>query len=215
MHKLSVRSSLYTATALTGVFFATPAMADCVSQAPVNPNQVVCDNPGNAGWNGSATNGIVVTVAAGSTTTTNVGGPAVISAGTNSAVINFSGVFAPPAAPTFGIDAGSSSAAAISVGAGSIVTNTSGAAIRGTVTFGNATATTTSTLNNNYSSIGATNKIGLIDGAITAAGNFTFNNSGFVGWTTNAGVTQTGPGAVVINNGIDGGYASSVAGSFT
>lgn len=215
MPKLTVRTSLYTATALTGALFAQPAFADCVSQAPVNPTQVVCDNPGNAGWNGSATNGVVVTLNAGSITTTNVGGPAVISTGTNSAVINFSGLFAPPASPIYGIDAGSSSAAAISVGGGSTVTNTSGAAIQGTVTFGNATGTATNILNNNYSSLGATNNIGLIDGDITAAGNFAFNNSGFVGWNTNAGVTQTGPGTVVINNGIDGGYVSSVSGSYS
>ncbi len=215
MPKLTIRTSLYTATALTGALFSQPAFADCVSQAPVNPNQVVCDNPGNAGWNGSATNGIVVTLNAGSTTTTNVGGPAVISTGTNSAVINFSGTFAPPAAPTFGIDAGSPTGAAINVGGGTTVTNTSGAAIRGTIVFGNATGTATNTLNNSYSFLGATNKIGLIDGNISAVGNFTFNNSGFVGWTTNAGVTQTGAGTVVINNGIDGGYVSPVAGGFT
>ena len=215
MPKLTIRTSLYTATALTGALFSQPAFADCVSQAPVNPNQIVCDNPGNAGWNGSATNGIVVTLNAGSTTTTNVGGPAVISTGTGSAVINFSGVFNGPGPITFGIDAGSPAGAALNLGGGTTVTNTSGAAIRGTVVFGNATGTANNVLNNSYSFLGATNKIGLIDGNISAAGNFTFNNSGFVGWTTNASVTQTGAGTVVINNGIDGGYVSPVSGAFT
>ena len=174
MPKLTIRTSLYTATALTGALFSQPAFADCVSQAPVNPNQVVCDNPGNAGWNGSATNGIVVTLNAGSTTTTNVGGPAVISTGTGSAVINFSGLYNGGAA-TYGIDAGSVTNAAISVGAGSIVTNSSGAALRGTVTFGNATGTVTNVLNNNYSSLGGVNNIGLIDGRVIAVGNLTVN----------------------------------------
>ena len=208
MPKLSIRTSLYTATALTSALFATPALADCVSQAPVNPTQVVCDNPGTAGWNGSATNGIVVTVAAGSNTTTNVGGPAVISTGTGSAVINFSGLFNPPAAPVYGIDAGSTTSAAISVGGGSTVTNSSGSAARGTVTFGNATGSATNVLNNNYSHTGATNFIGLINGVVTGAGNLTVNNSGVIGLNGAGGITQTGAGTVIINNGIDGGYAS-------
>ena len=208
MPKLTIRTSLYTATALTGALFAQPAFADCVSQAPVNPNQVVCDNPGNAGWNGSATNGIVVTVAAGSTTTTNVGGPAVISTGSGSAVINFSGLYNGGAA-TYGIDAGSVSNAAISVGAGSIVTNSSGAALRGTVTFGNATGTVTNVLNNNYSSLGAVNNIGLIDGRVIAVGNLTVNNKGVIGLAGGGGITQTGAGTVTISNGIDGGYVSA------
>ena len=208
MPKLTIRTSLYTATALTGALFAQPAFADCVSQAPVNPNQVVCDNPGNAGWNGSATNGIVVTVAAGSTTTTNVGGPAVISTGSGSAVINFSGLYNGGAA-TYGIDAGSVSNAAISVGAGSIVTNSSGAALRGTVTFGNATGTVTNVLNNNYSSLGGVNNIGLIDGRVIAVGNLTVNNRGVIGLAGGGGITQTGAGTVTISNGIDGGYVSA------
>ena len=181
MPKLTIRTSLYTATALTGALFSQPAFADCVSQAPVNPNQIVCDNPGTAGWNGTATNGIVVTLNAGSNTTTNVGGPAVISTGTGSAVINFSGVYNPGGVTVYGIDAGSTTSAAISVGGGSTVTNSSGSAIRGTVGFGNATGTTTNTLNNNYSHTGATNFIGLIDGRVTAVGNFTLNNAGVIG----------------------------------
>ena len=212
MRKVSIRSTLYTATALTGALFASPAMADCVSQAPVNPTQVVCDNPGNAGWNGSATNGIVVTIAAGSTTTTNVGGPAVISTGTGSAVINFSGVYTGAVAPVYGIDAGSATNAAISVGGGSTVTNTSGAAIRGTVAFGNATGTATNVLNNNYSTSGGIDKIGQISGAVSAAGNFTFNNQGIVGFNSgsiNGSVTQTGAGTVAISNGVDGGYTTT------
>ena len=208
MPKLTIRTSLYTATALTGALFAQPAFADCVSQAPVNPNQVVCDNPGNAGWNGSATNGIVVTLNAGSTTTTNVGGPAVISTGSGSAVINFSGLYNGGAA-TYGIDAGSVSNAAISVGAGSIVTNSSGAALRGTVTFGNATGTVTNVLNNNYSSLGGVNNIGLIDGRVIAVGNLTVNNRGVIGLAGGGGITQTGAGTVTISNGIDGGYVSA------
>ena len=208
MRKVTTRTALYTATALTGVLFATPAMADCISQAPVNPNQVVCDNPGTAGWNGAATNAIVVTVNSGSTVTTNVGGPAIISTGTGSAVINFSGLYNGGAA-TYGIDAGAVTSGAISVGAGSIVTNDSGAALRGTVTFGNATGAVTNVLNNNYSSSGATNNIGLIDGRVIAVGNLTVNNKGVIGLTGGGGITQTGAGTVTISNGIDGGYVSA------
>lgn len=216
MRTRSYRNYLIAATVLSSTFVATPALADCVSQAPVNPNQVVCDAPGTLGWNGSGTNGIVVTVNAGSTVSSSPGGPALISTGTNSAVINFSGNFDGEVTPTvYGINAGSDTNPAISVGGGSTVTNASGAAILGTVSFGNATGTSFNVLNNNYSSSGVTNRIGLIDGNVSAVGNFTFNNAGFMGWNTNAGVTQTGPGAVVINNGIDGGYASSVSGSFT
>lgn len=215
MRTRSYRNQLIAATVLSSAFVATPALADCVSQAPVNPNQVVCDNPGTAGWNGSASNGIVVTVNAGSTTSTNVGGPAVISTGTGSAVINFSGNFDGEVNPTaYGIDAGSDANAAISVGGGTTVTNASGAAILGTITFGNAAGTATNVLNNSYSSSGGNNIIGLIDGDILAAGNFTFNNSGVVGWGANAGVIQTGAGTVVIQNGIDGGYADSFSGAF-
>ncbi|MBS3928629.1 MAG: autotransporter domain-containing protein [Sphingomonadaceae bacterium] len=215
MRTRSYRNQLIAATVLSSAFVATPALADCVSQAPVNPNQVVCDNPGTAGWNGSASNGIVVTVNAGSTTSTNVGGPAVISTGTGSAVINFSGNFDGEVNPTvYGIDAGSATNAAITVGGGTTVTNASGAAIHGTITFGNAAGTATNVLNNSYSSSGGNNIIGLIDGDILAAGNFTFNNSGVVGWDDDAGVTQTGAGTVVIQNGIDGGYADSFSGAF-
>ena len=107
MQMKSFRNGLVTATALSSAFWANAAWADCVSQAPVNPNQVVCDNPGTGGWNGSATNGIVVTVNAGSNVTTNVGGPAVISTGANSAVINAAGNFNNSWAPNFGINAAS------------------------------------------------------------------------------------------------------------
>ena len=139
MRKITVRTSLYTATALTGALFAQPAFADCVSQAPVNPNQVVCDNPGGAGWNGGANNGIVVTVNGGASINTNVGGPAIISTGTGSAVINFGGAFNGGVGTTYGIDAGLSTNAALNVGGGTNITNDSGAAIRGSVTFGSAT----------------------------------------------------------------------------
>lgn len=216
MRVRSYRGQLVAATVLSSAFFASPALADCVSQAPVNPNQVVCDNPGTLGWNGSATNGIAVTVNAGSTTSTSAGGPAMISTGTGSAVINFSGNFdGGVTTTTYGINAGSFSSSAISVGAGSTVTNTSGAAIKGTIAFGNATGTTVNTLVNNYSSSGGTNHIGLIDGNVSAAGNFNFNNLGLMGWFTNASVTQTGAGTVVINNGVDGGYAASFSGAYS
>lgn len=215
MRTRSYRSYLVAATVLSSAFVATPALADCVSQAPVNPEQVVCDAPGTLGWDGSGTNNIVVTINAGSTVSTSPGGPAMISTGTGSAVINFSGNFDGDVTPTvYGIDAGSSSNAAISVGGASTVTNASGAAILGTVDFGNATGTNFNVLNNNYSSSGGANRIGLIDGNVSAIGNFTFNNQGFMGWNDNVGVTQTGAGTVTIHNGIDGGYATSVSGAY-
>lgn len=206
MRPLSTRSYLIAATVLSSAFISTQALADCISQAPVNASQVVCDNPGTLGWNGAATNGLVVTVNSGSTVSSSAGGPAIISEGTGSALLNFGGSFTPGGAPTvFGIDAGTTTAAAISVGAGSIVTNDSGAAIRGTIAFGTTTGTTTNVLNNNYSTGGGVNHIGLLGGAITAGGNFTFNNLGL----NNGGVIQTGAGTVVINNGIAGGYVAS------
>lgn len=210
MRTRSYRNRLIAATVLSSAFVATPALADCVSQAPVNPTQVVCDAPGTLGWNGSGTNSIVVTINAGATVSTSAGGPAMISTGTNSAVINFSGNFDGGVTPTvYGINAGSSTNAAISSGGGTIITNASGAAIQGTISFGNATGANVNVLNNNYSSSGGLNRIGLIDGNISAIGNFTFNNQGVVGWFTNAGVTQTGAGTVIINNGVDGGYAAA------
>lgn len=215
MRTRSYRSYLVAATVLSSAFVATPALADCVSQAPVNPEQVVCDAPGTLGWDGSGTNNIVVTINAGSTVSTSPGGPAMISTGTGSAVINFSGNFDGAVTPTvYGINAGSSSNAAISVGGASTVTNASGAAILGTVDFGNATGTNFNVLNNNYSSSGGANRIGLIDGDVSAIGNFTFNNQGFMGWSDSVGVTQTGAGTVTIHNGIDGGYATSVIGGY-
>ena len=210
MRTRSYRSYLVAATVLSSAFVATPALADCVSQAPVNPEQVVCDAPGTLGWDGSGTNNIVVTINAGSTVSTSPGGPAMISTGTGSAVINFSGNFDGAVTPTvYGINAGSSSNAAISVGGASTVTNASGAAILGTVDFGNATGTNFNVLNNNYSTSAGANRIGLIDGNVSAVGNFTFNNQGVMGWNTSASVTQTGAGTVVINNGVDGGYAAA------
>lgn len=210
MRVRSYRGQLVAATVLSSAFFASPALADCVSQAPVNPNQVVCDNPGTGGWNGAATNSTVVTVNAGANVSTNVGGPAIISTGTNSAVINFGGNFNNSWSGIYGIDAGSSNAAAVSVGGGSIVTNASNAAIQGTINFGNATGSAVNVLNNNYSASGSTNLIGYINGDINAQGNFTYNNGGIVDST----VTQTGPGAVTINNGLDGGWVSVASGSY-
>ena len=203
MPKFTVRTSLYAATALSGVFVASPALADCVSQAPVNPNQVVCAAPGGQGWNGAATNAIAVTVNSGTVINTNVGGPAVISTGTNSAVINFGGLFNGGVGTTYGIDAGSNTNPALNVGGGTSITNDSGAAIRGSVTFGNATGTATNIFNNNYSaSAGPAD----LEGNITAAGNLTINNRGFMGYFTTTNITQTGAGTVLINNGIAGGF---------
>jgi len=210
----TIRAALATATALSGALCSTAAWADCVSQAPVNPEQVVCDDPGTAGWNGSSTNNLVVTVLSDANITTSAGGPALISTGTSSAVINFGGNFAPAGVITYGIDAGSGTGPAISVGGGSIVTNSSGAAISGAIDYGNATGTTTNVLNNNYSTTGGVNNIGLIDGVVSAEGNFTLNNQGVLGWQTLAKVEQTGAGTVLIHNGIDGGYLSSFSGTY-
>ena len=203
MPKLTIRTSLYTATALTGALFSQPAFADCVSQAPVNPNQVICATPGGQGWNGAATNAIAVTVNSGAVINTNVGGPAVISTGTNSAVINFGGLFNAGVGTTYGIDAGSNTNPALNVGGGTSITNDSGAAIRGSVTFGNATGTATNIFNNNYSTSAGPASL---EGNITAAGNLTVNNRGFMGYVTTTNITQTGAGTVLINNGIAGGF---------
>lgn len=209
----SYRTCLVTATALSGALWSNAAWADCVSQAPVHPEQVVCDAPGTLGWNGSATDGIVVTINNAGSVLTSPGGPALISTGANSAVINFSGSFS-GGVPTYGIDAGSPTNMAIAVGGNSIVTNASGAAIYGSIDFLNASGTDVNVLNNNYSSTGGTNHIGLIDGDITAAGNFTLNNAGLMGWDANVNVVQTGAGTVNISNGVDGGYVTGFSGAY-
>lgn len=214
MRQSTFRTCLVTATALSGTLVASPALADCVSQAPVDPASVICGGPGTAGWNGAATNGLEVVVQGGASVTTNVGGPALISAGTGSSVVNFSGSYGDGSAVSYGIDAGSQFDPAISVGGGSQVTNASDAAIQGSIAFGNATGTATNILNNNHSVSGGTDLIGLIDGDVSAAGNFTFNNQGFMGWNTNASVTQSGAGTVVIHNGVDGGYAGVISGAY-
>lgn len=208
MRSVSFRRYLVAATVLSSQFVATQALADCVSQAPVHPEQVVCDSPGTLGWNGTSTNAIVVTVNAGSTVDTSAGGSALISTGTGSAVINFAGNFN-NGAPTFGIDAGSPAATAISVGGGSIITNTSGATINGSIVYGNATGSNVNILNNNYSSGGGASDI---EGNITAQGNFTFNNQGFFNFLGWGDITQTGAGTVTINNGVAGGFASPQGG---
>lgn len=209
----SYRTCLVTATAMSGALWSNAAWADCVSQAPVHPEQVVCDAPGTLGWNGSATDGIVVTINNAGSVLTSPGGPALISTGANSAVINFSGSFS-GGVPTYGIDAGSPTNMAIAVGGNSIVTNASGAAIYGSIDFLNASGTDVNVLNNNYSSTGGTNHIGLIDGDITAAGNFTLNNAGLMGWDANVSVVQTGAGTVNISNGVDGGYVTGFSGAY-
>lgn len=213
MRVSAFRTCLATATAMSGTLWSNAALADCVSQAPVHPEQIVCDAPGTLGWDGTNANAIVVTVNAGATVNTSAGGTALINAGTGSAVINFSGAYTGAVAPVFGIDAGASTNPAISVGGGSIVTNTSGAAINGTVTFGSATGAATNVLNNNYSSSGGVNKIGVISGAVSATGNFTLNNQAIIGVNlgSNGSVTQTGAGTVAISNGVDGGYAAGYA----
>lgn len=211
--RATYKTCLVTATALSGALWSNAAWADCVSQAPVHPEQVVCDAPGTLGWDGSGTDNIVVTVNSSASVLTSPGGPALISTGTGSAVINFAGTFS-GGVPTYGIDAGSPSNMAISVGGNSVVTNSSGAAINGSIEFGNATGTGLNVLNNNYSSTGGTNHIGLIDGNVDAQGNFTLDNAGLMGWYTNVTVTQTGSGAVNISNGIDGGYITGFVGAY-
>ena len=213
MSSQKLRNRLVAATVLSSAFWSSAAWADCVSQAPVNPEQVICDAPGANGWNGSATSDIVVTVNSSGTVNSSVGGPALISTGSNSAVINFAGLFDDTTGnATYGIDAGSSTSPAISVGGGSAVTNSSGSAILGSIAFGNATGTSTNQLTNSYSSGGGVNHIGLIDGDVSASGNFTFNNQGVLGWNASVSVTQTGAGNVVIHNGVDGGYVNSFSG---
>ncbi|HVI06525.1 MAG TPA: hypothetical protein VM711_10585, partial [Sphingomicrobium sp.] len=220
MRAITTRALLASATALSGLIYASPALADCISQAPVNPTNVTCALPGTLGFNGSTTSNLTVTVnnsGANTVVATSAGGPALISAGGTSSVVNFGGSYNPSTSTlVYGVDAGTITNPAISVGPGSIVTNDSGAAMRGTLTFGNATGSTVSTLANNYSNLGSVNHIGLIDGAITAAGNFNLNNMGVIGSAIgNASVTQTGAGAVNISNGVDGGYIApfTVSGS--
>jgi autotransporter-associated beta strand protein len=214
MAKVSKRArfTYVTVAALSTTFMSSAAWADCVNQGPVHPEQVVCGPPGTQGYNGAATNGLAITVQGSTLVQTNVGGPALISAGTGSSLINFSGSFNNGTGSTRGIDAGTPSTGAVSLGGGSQMTNGSDAFMRGAVSFGSATGANTNILNNNYSHVGSTNLIGVIDGNITSAGNTTINNQGGMGAFDPASITQTGAGTVVITNGVVGGYASAITG---
>lgn len=209
MRQLTLRTCLFTATALSSLVYSNAALADCVAGAGALSNLVTCDSPGGVGTNGYATTSNGVTIQVLSTATVNTpppSTPTLLSAGTGSVLNNFSGAFN-NGSVTFGIDAGSFSNPAIDLGGGSTVNNTSNAAMQGAVNFGSATGSAVNTFNNSYSVSGGAADI---EGNITSIGNTVINNQGYinyVGWST---ITQTGAGGVTINNGDASGFASTI-----
>ena len=120
-------------TALTGLgalAMPTAAFADCVAGSGVLSTLVTCQSSGTlgaGGWNGSATNGLTIQVLSSNdgtnivptVTTPPTGSTTLLSAGTNSSLANFGGSFGDGTATVFGIDAGSDTNPAISMGGGS------------------------------------------------------------------------------------------------
>src|SRR5258708_21545097 len=220
--RLSTKQILMLGTALAGfgVIAPTPAFADCVAGTGALATLVTCQSSGTlgaGGYDGSATSGLTIQVLSSNNGTSIIPTVTVppstsstlLSAGPNSALSNFGGSFGNGTSIVYGIDAGSSTNPAISLGGGSTVTNTSNSAIRGTVTFGSATGTAVNTFNNNYTT---TSGAADLEGNITSAGNTLINNQGFMGYVTSTNITQTGAGSVTINNGVSGGYASAING---
>ncbi len=167
MAKVSKRARIVyvTAAALSSTFIGSPAWASCVSQAPVDPKNIICGAVGATGWAGSATDGLKVTVETGATVSVppSPGAP-LISTGALSSVINNGGTYNNGApGGTVGIDAGNHATSALSVGGGTQITNNADATIVGSVTFGTATGANTNILNNLYSHSGSTNLIGDMD----------------------------------------------------
>ena len=208
MHYRKFRSCLVAATALSGAFVSTAAWADCAAGAGPLATLVTCDSPGGIGTNGydTGTNGITFQINSGAIVTTPPGGAGqpLLRAGTGSVVNNFSGDFSNG---NYGIDAGSYSAPAITLGGGSTVNLLTNSYMQGAINLGNATGSAMNTVNVGYS---ATTGVAAIDGDITAQGNFTLNNQGFINWSGYDTITQTGAGTVLINNGVAGGYSAAV-----
>ena len=175
MAKVSKRTRLayVTVAAMSSTFIGSPAWANCVSQAPVDPKSIICDNVGANGWEGSATDGLKVVVNSGSTVLNNQDGtpppPALITTGASSSLINNSGDENNGVGGSLGINSGNHATGAIAVGGGSQVTNNSNAKMVGAVSFGSATGANVNVLNNLYSHSGATNLIGYMDSDVTSA----------------------------------------------
>ena len=189
--QFTARQRLFIGTSLLGAGFVvapSAALADCLANA--NGTSVDCLTADPDGYNGSATNGLTVSIFPGTTVS------GTISTGTGSAV-NSEGAINVPAGT------------AISVGGGSTVNNASTATgiITGNVLFGATTGTQVNTLNNfnasaggvtgNVSSAGSliVNNTGVIVGNLASSGDTSVNNSG-----TFTGNITLGAGNDVINN---------------
>jgi hypothetical protein len=136
MHKMAkvskrTRLAYVTAAALGSTFIGSPAWASCVSQAPVDPKSIICDNIGANGWEGSATDSLKVVVNAGATVLNNQDGtappPALITTGATSSLINSSGDENNGVGGSLGINSGNYSIGAIAAGGGSQFTNNANA----------------------------------------------------------------------------------------
>src|SRR6185312_1046349 len=205
--RFTAKQCLFLGTAITGVgALVTPtvAFADCTAGAGVLASLVTCQSSatlGAGGWDGSATNGLTIQVLSSSNgtsiiptvTTPPPTSSTLLSAGTGSVLSNFGGSFGDGTAQVYGIDAGSDTNPAISLGGGSTLNNTSNSVIRGTTIFGTATGTDVNTVNNNYTTTAGAAEI---EGDITSDGNTVINNQGFMGFTGTTNITQTGAGTV-------------------
>jgi len=188
---------------------SSAAWADCLPNA--GGDTVTCDGVGTLGWEGSNTDALTVNVSEGATVSTYpVDADALITTGADSVVNNFSGSFDNGTNVVPSIDAGSDSDPAVALGSNGTFNNASNAYMTGSISFNTATGTDVNNVNNLYAVSGTENLIGIIDGDIISSGNTTVNNQGVMGWFANVGITQTGEGTVVINNGVVGGYAEVI-----
>ena len=167
-NRFKTKQYLMFGTALTGfaVFAPTPALADCLPNA--SGTTVNCTTSDPDGFNGSATNGLTINV----NPSTTVSGT--LSTGSASAVNNEGDV-----------NVGSGNTA-VSVGAGSTVTNASTATggITGNILFGAAGTGQTNTLNNNGPA--SNGGYGIVGDITSAGGAFVLNNSGVIAGNVNS-----------------------------
>ena len=214
MTSIQIRRRLIAATILSSSCVGSYAYADCVAGAGALSSLVTCDSAGGLGNSGYSTTNAGVTIqvlSSGKVLTAPPAADALLTAGSNSVVSNFSGNFANGNGTTIGIDAGSAAKAAITLGGGSTVNNTSNGYIRGSVNFITDPGAGVNTFNNLYSANGG---VANIDGDINSVGNTTINNQGTINYAGSGNITQTGAGTVNITNGVAGGYDPTTAAAY-
>jgi len=188
---LNAKQRLMVGTTITGaaIFFgSTPAIADCLPDAP--GTTVVCNTTDPDGFQ-TTTNGVTIRVEPLTTVGTGATTPSpLLSAGTTS-ILNNEGLI-------------TSGATAISLGGGSTINNAAGGTsgdIIGNVVFGATTGTQVNLFNN----LGGTASL---TGGITSAGALTVNNA--AGTTITGNITSAGP--LTLNN-TGGTIGGSITGS--